>query len=276
MSIYAQKGLLIRLIYLVLAALWYGVTGTGRRFGRHRLVLCYHGINAAQQDRFKRQMLYLRNHAVPGEMSMHPPHVRLRQGPVIAMTFDDAFENLIDNAIPVLNEFQIPAIVFAVPGNLGRTPKWAISPDHPESREKVMTAEQLVILDKNPLIRIGSHTMTHPNLATLTSEKIRHELAESKQQIELLLGHPVEDLALPHGAFNETVLQMAHQVGYKRVYTLEPKVMPEVEMQNGVIGRFSMSPDVWPIEFTLTCAGAYSWLMGVRRTVQFFRHKRSS
>ena len=189
------------------------------------------------------------------------------------MTFDDAFENLIGNVIPVLEEFQIPAIVFAVPGNLGRTPKWAISPDRPESREKVMTAEQLVILDKNPLIHIGSHTMTHPNLATLTSEKIRQELAESKQQLELLLGHPVEDLALPHGAFNGTVLQMAHQAGYKRIYTLEPKVMPEVEMQNGVIGRFSMSPNVWPIEFTLTCAGAYSWLMGVRRTIQFFRHK---
>jgi peptidoglycan/xylan/chitin deacetylase (PgdA/CDA1 family) len=276
MSIYAQKGILIRLIYLVLAALWYGVTGAGRRFGRHRLVLCYHGINAAQRELFKSQMLYLRNHAVPVEMPKAPQHLRLRQGPVIAMTFDDAFENLIDNAIPVLNEFQIPGIVFAVPGNLGRTPKWAISPDHPESREKVMTAEQLVELSQNPLIRIGSHTMTHSNLATLTAEKVRQELAESKQQLELLLGHPVEDLALPHGAFNETVLQIARQAGYKRIYTLEPKVMPHVEMQNGVIGRFSMSPNVWPIEFTLTCAGGYSWLMGVRRTVQFIRHKRPS
>jgi len=276
MSIYAQKGLLIRLIYLVLAALWYGVTGAGRRFGRHRLVLCYHGINAAQRDRFRKQMLYLRNHAVPGKMSMHPHHVRLRKGPEIEMTFDDAFENLIDNAIPVLVEFQIPATVFAVPGNLGRTPKWAISPDHPESRETVMTAEQLVKLSQNPLIRIGSHTMTHPNLATLTAEKVREELAESKQQLELLLGHSVEDLALPHGAFNEMVLQIAHQAGYKRIYTLEPKVMPHVEMQDGVIGRFSMSPDAWPIEFMLTFAGAYSWLMSVRRTVQFIRHKRSS
>ena len=191
----------------------------------------------------------------------------------IVLTFDDAFENLLSNAIPILEDYQIPAIVFGVAGNLGKKPKWSISVAHPEAGEKTMTAEQLVTLSRNPLIRIGSHTMTHPNLATLTVVKVRQELADSKQQLELLLNCPVEDLALPHGAFNEMVLQIARQVGYKRIYTLEPKVMPEDKMQDGIIGRFSMSPDIWPIEFFLTCAGAYAWLLPWRRIIRYLKSR---
>jgi peptidoglycan/xylan/chitin deacetylase (PgdA/CDA1 family) len=237
------------------------LSGFGFFLARRVIVLCYHGVAADQVKRFKDQMMRL--------WRQTNPNAEAKNKPAIGVTFDDAFENLLENALPLFNELRIPAIVFAVPGNWGQSPKWNIAADHPDCEEKTMTVQQLKSI-QNELIAIGSHTQTHPDLTTLTSEKVWQELAESKQQLESLLGHPVEDLALPHGAFNETVLRIARQVGYKRIYTLELKVMPEVEMQKGVIGRFSMSPDVWPIEFALTCAGAYSWLRIFRRSVKFF------
>jgi peptidoglycan/xylan/chitin deacetylase (PgdA/CDA1 family) len=213
-------------------------------------------------------MSWVRSRTFSMGKSINPKSMQNFGVPKIGITFDDAFENLLENVLPVLEEYQISAIVFAVPGNLGRKPEWAIASDHPEANEKVMTAEQLIVLSKNPLIRIGSHTLTHPDLTKLTSKKIRQELSESKQRLESLLDNQVEDLALPHGALNDTVSQIAREVGYKRIYTLEPQVISEENLHEGLIGRFSMSPDVWPIEFILTGAGAYAWLSTWRRVIR--------
>lgn len=266
--IYAKHGNLVRFIYLALATGYYVVTLGGRLVGKTRIVLCYHGILPKQIERFKWQM---------GKISAQATFDKNKKGDSrhhnglfskVCITFDDAFANLLDNALPVIKKYHIPATIFAVTGNLGDTPKWAISANHPEAGEKTMTSEQLVMLSKNPLIRIGSHTQTHPDLSKLPLDQVLWELTESKKNLEQLLDKPIEDLALPHGAYNEEVLHIAQEVGYKRIYTLEPKLVEEGQKM-GVLGRFSMSPDVWPIEFYLTCAGAYSWLFPFRRFVKW-------
>jgi peptidoglycan/xylan/chitin deacetylase (PgdA/CDA1 family) len=189
----------------------------------------------------------------------------------IVLTFDDAYANLLDNVLPTLEQYRIPAIIFAVSGNLGKKPNWAIAADHPEANELTMTADQLQALSKHPLIRIGSHTQTHPDLSKLLPERVRQELVDSKRDLEQILSRPVDDLALPHGAFNDTVLQIAREVGFKRIYTLEPRLISNDTLNEGLIGRFSMSPDVWPIEFYLTCVGAYVWLLPWRYVVRRVR-----
>ena len=251
MTVYGRHGNLIRILYLGVAAIVYLVTIGGRLGRKKSVVLCYHGIPPEQKQRFGRQMEKL-----------------IGRFPDICITFDDAFENLLENVLPLLNELRIPAIVFAVPGNLGKSPQWNIAVDHPEYNEKTMTVQQLKSI-QHALISIGSHTQTHPDLSKLSPDQLRWELFESKRNLEQLLGKPIENLALPHGAYNQDVLRIAQEAGYKRIYTSEPKRVRNLDA--GVIGRFSMSPEVWPIEFYLTCHGAYSWLCIFRRSVKFFR-----
>lgn len=253
MSVYERHGKLVRLLYLLTAMVAYIPITVARFTANKKAVLCYHGVLSVQKLEFKRQMAYLARYC--------------RKFPKIDLTFDDAFDNLLKNALPVLEEYQQNAVIFAVSGNLGEKPTWSMLPNHPEANETVMTAEQLQALSKHPLIRVGSHTQTHPDLSQLPPDRIRWELTESKRNLEYLLSHPVDDLALPHGAFNDTVLQIAREVGYKRIYTLEPRLMPKDTIDEGVIGRFSMSPEVWPIEFFLTCAGAYAWLFPWRTLI---------
>lgn len=274
MTIYSKNGLVVRVVYLSVSLFFYIISVICRQKDKDSIVLCYHGIGNDQQQRFREQMCRLAEHSALPQISYRDGKKSLKT-PTVVITFDDAFENLLDNAIPILEEFQIPSIVFAVSGNPGKVPGWNIAPGHPEANEVTVTAEQLITLSRNPLIRIGSHTLTHPDLSRLSADQIQWELAESKRDLEQWLSQPVEDLALPHGAFNDTVLQIAREVGYKRIYTLQPKLMSEGQLQEGVIGRFSMSPDVWPIEFYLTCSGAYAWLLpwrsfirGVRRLLQ--------
>jgi peptidoglycan/xylan/chitin deacetylase (PgdA/CDA1 family) len=263
----SPKQFILRPIYLIVAVISY----LFRYFlGLRRLsciVLCYHGIIDTQRNRFRNQMERLSRRFRPFTIrqsdDIWPSHG-------VAVTFDDAFANLVDNAIPFLEQSRFPAMIFAVADNLGCSPKWRMPRGHPEANESTMTAEQLQAVSKNPLIRIGSHTMTHPDLATIPEDQLRFELAESKRRLEGIVGCPVEDLALPHGSYNDQVIVEAIRAGYKRIYTLDPRPY-DPSSANPVIGRFSMSPDVWKLEFRLTCAGAYSWLYSWRKVVRGIR-----
>lgn len=67
-------------------------------------------------------------------------------------------------------------------------------------------------------IEIGSHTVTHPILSNMSSEKIRWELIESKNTLEKKLGRSVISLSYPVGnryAFNKQVISEAKRCGYR-------------------------------------------------------------
>jgi len=234
------------------------------------IALCYHGILPAQIEAFAWQMAWLAT-----RQCSKPPVDQTASGceenvASVRVTFDDAFANLLDNALPLLEQHHIPAIVFAVADNLGCYPRWAMPAGHPEAKEETMTPEQLKSLAQHPLIRIGSHTLTHPDLTKVHPQQAKRELVESKAKLEQLIDQTVDDLALPHGAYNEQVLALAKEAGYKKIYTLDPRPF-DPKAKTPVIGRFSMSPDVWKMEFILSCSGAYAWLYPWRRFVRRFR-----
>lgn len=186
--IYAKQGNLVRFIYLSLAIGWFVVTLGGRLAGKTKVVLCYHGILPKQKERFRWQMAGIFAQATCDENKKDISRHHKKRFSKVCVTFDDAFANLLDNALPVLEKYCIPATVFAVPGNLGETPRWKMSVGHSESNEKTMTADQLASIGKHPLIKIGSHTVTHPNLVEILPEQAKTELSDSKQQLEALLG----------------------------------------------------------------------------------------
>ncbi|MCB9883624.1 MAG: polysaccharide deacetylase family protein [Planctomycetes bacterium] len=49
------------------------------------------------------------------------------------------------------------------------------------------------------VLQFGSHTVTHPRLATLTVDERREELERSRCALESVLGHPVTTFAFPFG-----------------------------------------------------------------------------
>ena len=270
-TVYGKHGYFVRVAYLVISAVYRMLSVI---FGWHRneiLVLCYHGVDASRREAFHFQMRWISGRATLADAKYGNPYGHQKL-PRIAVTFDDAFQNLLLNAVPSLNEFRIPAVVFAVASNLGDMPRWDISPSHPEAGEKTMTAEQLAALSKNPLVVIGSHTSTHPDLTAIDPKDAREELVASKQCLERILGYTVDSLALPHGAGNESVFSLAREAGYSRIYTLSPEPVRSVS-DDPRTGRFSMSPDVWKAEFRLTCAGAYSWLSGWRTFLRRLKQK---
>jgi peptidoglycan/xylan/chitin deacetylase (PgdA/CDA1 family) len=179
-------------------------------------------------------------------------------GPRVCVTFDDAFACLLENVLPITRALGIPVTIFVPTDNLGRSPAWAMRAGHPDAQESVMTADEIRTAHQPGMVDFGSHTCRHADLPRLGRSATQHELARSRQVLEALLGAPVYDLALPYGAYDAGVLAASRAAGYTRIFTLDARLACPAD--GGVYGRFLMSPDVWPIEFHLTCAGAYAWL----------------
>lgn len=73
---------------------------------------------------------------------------------------------------------------------------------------------------------IGSHTLSHPNMAYVEPETARHELAESKRRLERELKSPVIHFAYPCPALSphwtEQTLVASREAGYATAVTTNP------------------------------------------------------
>jgi peptidoglycan/xylan/chitin deacetylase (PgdA/CDA1 family) len=74
---------------------------------------------------------------------------------------------------------------------------------------------------------IGSHSVSHPILTTLSPSQLVSELSTSKSRIESELGKPCPWLAYPNGGpadFSPAVIAAAEETGYKVAFTLMERI----------------------------------------------------
>jgi biofilm PGA synthesis lipoprotein PgaB len=129
----------------------------------------------------------------------------------VVLTFDDNYQGFYDNAYPLLREKHIPAAMFVHTNYVGVT-----KGKHPK-----MTWETLRALDKEGLITICSHTLSHPpDLTKLPEDEQQRELFESKATLERELGHPIPFFAYPVGKEDATTLDIAQRAGYTMAFTM--------------------------------------------------------
>ena len=266
--IYGKRGLLVRLLYLFTAVLFFCVNKAKRNNRSGIIVLCFHGVEENQKKKFARQMQIIEKRTVSIK-NFYKPVKNNKQNLSICVTFDDAFANLLVNVIPIVDELHIPITIFIATDSLGTFPSWLQGSTHSDSKEMVMSVDQLLELKKNILVTFGSHTMSHPRLSQMQEDEMREELCLSRGTIQEIIHEQIYDLALPHGDYNDRVIRVAMEEGYKKIYTLDPIVYScESNSAPHLVGRFSISPDVWPIEFYLTINGAYTWLYAWRSFVK--------
>jgi len=118
------------------------------------------------------------------------------------VTFDDVPDNFYTNAYPILKSMGIPFTLFMTIDFI--------------DQEGYLTKEQLLQLDKDDLCTIGAHTMTHPQLRRVRNSY--QEMAQSKSELEALLGHEVHYLAYPYGrqsSISKKVMKQAPEIGFK-------------------------------------------------------------
>lgn len=68
---------------------------------------------------------------------------------------------------------------------------------------------------------IGAHTLTHPDLTTLTFEDQLQEIAGSKQWLEEILGKEVSMFCYPSGRYNDDSIRATKEAGFRGARTVE-------------------------------------------------------
>ncbi len=76
-----------------------------------------------------------------------------------------------------------------------------------------MSIDQLRQLDARGH-EIAGHSVTHPILPQLDDESLRHELVDSRRQLEDWLGHAVTGMSYPNGDHDDRVVAAAREAGY--------------------------------------------------------------
>lgn len=135
----------------------------------------------------------------------------------IVITFDDCYQESVDNAIPILRENGYKAIFYIPTDCAGSKSRWLL----PEigSEFPIIDWKTAKNLDSAG-IQIGSHSKTHPVLTEISSEDCYDELAGSRKALEDHLGHEVVHLAYPYGFFDDKVRSIAAEAGYRTSCTV--------------------------------------------------------
>lgn len=111
---------------------------------------------------------------------------------LVTLTFDDGWEENIHTAIPIMEEFGYQSNQFYATTFIENSP-------YPNATQTIKT-----IAAKGH--EMGSHTVTHPDLTTLSATQLNHELSYSKNYLEGIFKTPINYFATPYGSYNTPVL----------------------------------------------------------------------
>jgi len=190
------------------------------------LILMYHQVDTpatVQEQRFcsppaefRRQMLWLKQ-AGFRPVSLEAILAHVADGAplpekAVHITFDDGFVGVLEHAWPILQDLGMPATLFALPARAGEVNDWMAHRDYP--RRALLSAIQLRLLADEGMT-IGSHTRTHVMLSETPPADAEKEIADSKRELEDMLGREVAHFAYPFGRFNADVRNMVVRSGYR-------------------------------------------------------------
>jgi len=240
--------------------------------GRARLViLYYHAVPLAMRARFARQLDILGASAeavVPPDFQGNAPPGQL----LVAITFDDAFVSVVENAVPELAARGMAATLFAPSGQLARHPEWYMETTAEDRFESVASAELLRKLP--PVLTVGAHSITHPFLPEIDRQCAATEIAGSRSDLTRITGRDVDTFSFPYGEYDDAIVELCRSAGYRFAYTTAPTVLDPAGT-SFLRGRVLVELDDSPLEFWLKMRGAYSWRAPLRELKRRVRRRRA-
>lgn len=175
-------------------------------------VLMYHSVQETKVSEitiskkcFVKQLKYLKANGFK-TLTLDELYDHLNSGKKIpkksvVLTFDDGYKDNYTKVYPLLKQYGFKATVF-------------VQTDKTDKDDYFLTSSQIKELSENG-VEIGSHTVTHKDLSTLSNEDQEKELSDSKIILEKIIGKPVNYIAYPYGSCNDESKKIAKNLGYK-------------------------------------------------------------
>lgn len=224
-------------------------------------VLLYHSISEddtlidVKNKNFKHQLSYLRKNFEFITLDQVMDYISGRfspKKPAVALTFYDGYEDIVENVIPVLEKYSIPATFFIVaePDNVKR--------EELKNGKKILALENCSFI-KNGLFAVGSHTLTHTDLKASSIKTALIEMKKSKTILENSMGK-INYFAYPKGFYTKEVAQAAKGI-YKASFTTDPGLISRntnLSLVNRIGVDRTITNEMFPSLFTYWILGYFA------------------
>jgi len=117
------------------------------------------------------------------------------------ITFDDGYESVFLNALPILKQLGFNAICFIVTNKIGLYNDW----DENKSNFKKMRLMNFDQINEwvHGGFKLGSHLMSHLDLTKLNNKDKMNQIINSKKFLNDIFNTKVDTFAYPFGSYNK-------------------------------------------------------------------------
>ena len=201
----------------------------------------------------------------------------VRTKPQVAITFDDGYQSAYDSALPILEQYQVPAVFFVCSGFVGlnREPAREFCRSNLNRTQILppLSKQQLIDISQCPLFEIGSHTKNHVNLGNILNEGIyEKEIEEDRLQLEDWTGAQVRWFAYPFGRmknYNSAVKEYLRKTSFQAAFTIVPGfIEPQGDLCS--LGRDSLDMTASTRLWGAWLRGSYDELYRGKEKLNFF------
>lgn len=198
-------------------------------------ILLYHHVSSLtpastsiSPEAFKSHMEYLDAHhtvvSLQDVVSAIQHNTTLPEN-AVAITFDDGYANILDNAHPILADLGFPYTVFINPDEIGVGPKQ-------------LTWEQVIAMHNDGVV-FANHTLDHLHMLNGEQEmgerawleKVWQNVESAEEKIEDKLDISLKYLAYPFGEYNTALANKLKAEGYIGFGQHSGAVGPSSDMQ---------------------------------------------
>lgn len=116
--------------------------------------------------------------------------------PIVTVTFDDGWKSIHDNALPLMERYDIASTQYIITGYIGQAKDYMTASDVYDFRDAGN--------------EIASHTVDHKDLTKLNATELEEELGRSQQDITKCFGGTT-DFAAPYGTYSQTTTDAIKQ-----------------------------------------------------------------
>jgi len=149
----------------------------------------------------------------------------------VVLTFDDGYKDFYDNAFPLLKKYHMRGTVYIVQNNIGKS--------------DFLSHKQIEEMLDSQLIEIGSHTLAHAYLRTMSDAFARKQILESKQKLEEEFNIRVKTFAYPNGAFSAKTIDLVKEASYSAAVSV---INGTVQSQDNLFYLSRIRPEVFSVD----------------------------
>ncbi|MDO8513688.1 MAG: polysaccharide deacetylase family protein [bacterium] len=130
--------------------------------------------------------------------------LKANEGKKLVITFDDGYEDIYTEAFPIMKQYGFAGVIYLITNDINK--KGYLS-------EKQISE----LIDAG--FEIGSHTLSHPNLASAGIYYAQMQIENSKKNLDAMFEYNVTSFCYPSGKYNDRVVGLLKAAGYTNAVT---------------------------------------------------------